>query len=67
MNLSELHLIKTALTLGPKQSYGVPKWPHYQEAKTALKGQNGPNKITVFNMFVQQATMVGALWKFPNK
>ena len=25
-----------------------PKWPHIQEAKAALWGQNGPIKITVY-------------------
>ena len=36
--------------MGPMFYFGPsmePKWPHCQEAKTALKGQNGPNKITV--------------------
>ena len=28
-----------------------PKWPHLQEAKAAPWGQNGPNKITVHQLF----------------
>ena len=41
MNLFELHMTKTAITLGPKQSYGVPKWPQCS-ILAPVWSQNGP-------------------------